>query len=505
MLSLVGALVVLVLAVAGVHDVYRKRTSRLPPGPTGLPLLGNILQLPSQFLWYKLHAWSKQYGPIYTIWMMGTPIVILDGIKVAADVLDRMSGATSDRPYIIKGEFFRIENVIANMNRTLDWRGQRRSIHANLNIRATTRFNHVQAYDAAYLTLGLLQHPEKPFDEHVHRFAGSVIFRCAYGGEVFPLLGMDPSRYIEKLHKQLLHSMAPQNSIVDMLPFLKPLIQRVKWLRREADEWYESTDQEGNRLYDGAVPTEGWNTIVQDLNANMKKYGVTKHGAVWTTMTLYMAGQETTSTALRALALGILHNPDVMRAAQAQLDAVCGQRAPAFEDREKLPYIDALVKEIVRWKPGVPMGLLHAASEDFDYQGYVIPKGTNLIDNIWGQTRDTSVYQNPEEFDPTRFLDGSGNLLPVTPDTRLDLLGFGHGRRICPGKDFAVNGIFIACAYLLWAFRLEWPIDPQGKAVMCGVDEMEDHSFVATPRPFAFVLKPRQEGLEESLRAAMKE
>ncbi|KZO99738.1 cytochrome P450 [Calocera viscosa TUFC12733] len=92
------------------------------------------------------------------------------------------------------------------------------------------------------------------------------------------------------------------------------------------------------------------------------------------------------------------------------------------------------------------MGVIHTASEDFEYQGYIISKGTYLIDNIWGQTRDTSVYQNPEEFDPTRFLDASGNLLPVTPDTRLDLLGFGHGRRICPGKDFAVNGIFIACA-----------------------------------------------------------
>jgi len=244
---------------------------------------------------------------------------------------------------------------------------------------------------------------------------------------------------------------------------------------------------------------------VHDLNTNLEKYGITQHDAVWAAMLLYMGGQETTHTALRVLALAVAHNPAVMRAAQVQLDAVCGERPPTFDDRNKLPYIEALIKEVMRWRPGVPMGVPHSASEDFEYQGYVIPKGTTLIDNIWSQTHDPSVYPDPEFFDPTRFLDESGNLLPVTPDTRLDLLGFGHGRRICPGKDFAVNGMFIAFAYLLWAFRFEWPVDEHGKQIICGVDELVSHGLVASPRPFGIVLKPRHEGLEELLSAAMKD
>jgi hypothetical protein len=89
----VGALL---LAIAAIHDVYRKRTSGLPPGPPGLPLLGNVL--PSTFLWHPLTAWSKTYGPVFTIWVLGRPLVIISSVAAAAELLDRMSGATGGRP-----------------------------------------------------------------------------------------------------------------------------------------------------------------------------------------------------------------------------------------------------------------------------------------------------------------------------------------------------------------------------------------------------------------------
>jgi len=93
-------------------DVYRKRTSRLPPGPPGLPLLGKLLDLPSKFLHAKLGTWSKQYGPLYTIWIMSQPFVILGNVTVAAEVLDRISAATSDRPPMIKAREFYFKDMI---------------------------------------------------------------------------------------------------------------------------------------------------------------------------------------------------------------------------------------------------------------------------------------------------------------------------------------------------------------------------------------------------------
>ncbi|KZT58471.1 cytochrome P450 [Calocera cornea HHB12733] len=163
------------------------------------------------------------------------------------------------------------------------------------------------------------------------------------------------------------------------------------------------------------------------------------------------------------------------------------------------------LKETMRWKLVVPLGIPHLASEECEYNGYVSPKSTVFIDNVWSQTRDPELHSNPELFDPTRFLDGSGNLRPVNTDTRADQLGFGHGRRVCPGRDFALNAMFIACAYMLWAFRLDWPIDEHGKEVVCGVDDCRDTSITVSPRDCGIVLSPRKDGLEERLLAALKE
>ncbi|EJT98927.1 cytochrome P450 [Dacryopinax primogenitus] len=710
-------LVVALVFAVGIRDAYRKRISQLLPGPPGLPILGNLLQLPSQFLYRKLTSWSEQYGPFYTFWMMNQPFVVVGNTEIAADLLDRMSAMTSNRPRMIKAREFYMRDMAvvlqdrshvwraqrramhANINvktasrfnsmqshdaaylalgllqhletplyedthrfassiifcslyggnaipldgpdpskeaeeltdqglhvtipqhsvvdtmpfleplikrnwdattivqdlqqnnekyelersqamwmtmimfmagqettntalraftlamrirddnytygrkrrvspwvkiamsavtsdrprmikarefytkdmslvlqdRSPKWRAQRRAIHANINIRATSRFNPMQTHDAAYLTLGLLQHPEKPFHEHAHRFAASIIFGSLYGGREIPIDGPDPSQTVEELTDRGLHFSMPQHSLVDALPFLKPLIMRVKWFRRPADIWFADSVREATLLYDSAKATDNWDatTIVHDLRLNNEKYELEKAQGIWMTMVLFMAGQETTNTVLRVFTLAMLHHPDVVQAAQRQLDAVCGGRVPGFEDRDNLPYIQAIVKEALRWRPAVPLSVPHRATEDFEYRGYIVPKGTIILDNLWGQTQDPMVYAEPETFKPARFLDSSGNLRPVTPDTRLDQLGFGHGRRACAGRNFAFNSLFIACAYMLWAFDFKWPLDKNGNEIICGVHDLEDKGIVITPKPFGVVLKPRKDGLENRLLAAL--
>ena len=76
--------------------------------------------------------------------------------------------------------------------------------------------------------------------------------------------------------------------------------------------------------------------------------------------------------------------PEVQRKAQDEIDRVVGNdRLPGFEDRDQLPYVDAIVKEVLRWHPIGPMGLPHTSTEDDTYEGYFIPKGALLMANIW--------------------------------------------------------------------------------------------------------------------------
>lgn len=77
-------------------------------------------------------------------------------------------------------------------------------------------------------------------------------------------------------------------------------------------------------------------------------------------------------------------NPDVQRQAQAELDRVIGRtRLPDLHDRDSLPYVNALLKELTRWHVIAPIAIPHTASEDDEYNGYYIPKGSIIIPNLW--------------------------------------------------------------------------------------------------------------------------
>ena len=141
-------------------------------------------------------------------------------------------------------------------------------------------------------------------------------------------------------------------------------------------------------------------------------------------------------------------NPDVLQKAQTELDAVVGpHRLPEFSDMKALPYVCALIKELLRWRVVVPLGVPHRALEDDEYRGYFIPKGSLVIANIWwvlnngvslkalsklygihvrAIARDPKVFPSPDVFMPERFLK-DGQLNPDVRDPAS--FSFGYGRR----------------------------------------------------------------------------
>ena len=120
-------------------------------------------------------------------------------------------------------------------------------------------------------------------------------------------------------------------------------------------------------------------------------------------------------------------NPDVMKKAQEELDRVVGKEdLPDFSDEGSLPYIDAVVRELLRWNPPGPIGIPKRVTQDDSYRGYFIPAGATVIENIWAVFRDPNIYPDPDTFNPDRFLkDGKINPLIFNPKDRV----FGSGRR----------------------------------------------------------------------------
>ena len=123
----------------------------------------------------------------------------------------------------------------------------------------------------------------------------------------------------------------------------------------------------------------------------------------------------------------MVRNPEVAKKAQEELDRVVGKgRLPDFPDRDSLPYIDALMKELLRWNPPLPVSVANRVTQDDVYRGYSIPARATVISNVWAVFRDPNIYPDPEAFNPDRFLkDGKLNPLVFNPEDRV----FGSGRR----------------------------------------------------------------------------
>jgi len=159
----------------------------------------------------------------------------------------------------------------------------------------------------------------------------------------------------------------------------------------------------------------------------------------------------------------ILH-PQVQVKAQAELDRVVGNdRLPEFTDKQNLPYIDSVFKEVLRWNMMTPLAIPHRLSEDFQYKGYHLPKGATVMPNSWAITMDPLIFPEPEKFIPERFMPSSDPNAAIPIDPRL--LTFGYGRRICPGRDFAEMVVWSTMVHILATTTLLKPLDAAGNEV----------------------------------------
>lgn len=198
---------------------------------------------------------------------------------------------------------------------------------------------------------------------------------------------------------------------------------------------------------------------------------------------MYIAAEETTTTSLRAIILAMIRYPEVQRKAHEELDRVIGHdRLPGYEDQKSLPYIEALITEVMRWWPAVPMGVPHMVAEDMTAGGYLIPKGAAVLPSVWWFCHDPETHPDPERFDPERFLAPRNEADPRE-------IVFGYGRRICPGRHFADTTLWINVARLLAAFEMSKAVDANGNEIdpnpsgSAGLSlRIESFPFKITPR-----------------------
>jgi hypothetical protein len=262
-------------------------------------------------------------------------------------------------------------------------------------------------------------------------------------------------------------------------------------LRRTTEQPYAFVKQQ-MRL--GTHKTSFLSQAIESLGSDAHMEAIHK----WSASSMYLGGADTTVSALMTFFLAMTLFPSIQIAAQEELDRVVGSRLPLSSDREKLPYIWAIVQETHRWHPVAPMALPHAATKEDGVRGYRIPMGSLLMANNWWFTHDPAVYPEPMEFKPERFITTPTHAAQPDPRTWT----FGYGRRVCPGRYVADNALFLTIAQSLAVFKIEKLVEG-GKVVE--PEARFEPGVVSHPVPYRTSITPRSEEHRQRIVAAEKE
>ncbi|KAL5481169.1 hypothetical protein ACEPAI_10110 [Sanghuangporus weigelae] len=481
------------MAYVTVAASRRRSNLPLPPGPKPKPIIGNLRDLPPREKQEWIH-WAKHkelYGPISSVTTFGQTLIILNDQSIAFELFEKRSVIYSSRPrFVFGGEMVGWQNTLIGHPYTDRFRSYRKNFHAIIGTKAAvSRFSDLQDVEMRRFLLRVLEEPGRLL-QHVQTVAGAIILKISHGYTIEPR-DRDP---LVQLADEVLEHFS-QSSIagawlVDTLPFLRYLPE---WLpgmnfKRTAALWRQSLTElvekpfafVKQQMAAGTNAPSYASALLAKGNLSPEEEDIIK----WTSQSLYAGGSETTVASLQVFFLAMTAYPDVQRKAQEEIDrAVGNDRLPGIRDRENLPYIDAIAKEVLRWHPVGPLGFPHLSTEDDNYEGYFIPKGSIVIPNIWLFTHDPKNYHDPMTFKPERFLSGEPEMDPRS-------LIFGFGRRVCAGRELVDVTMFLLVAQSLAAFNINKPVE-NGKAIEPAV--AFSAGTLSHPVAFRSDVRPRNE------------
>ncbi|XP_050761702.1 cytochrome P450 2K4-like [Gymnogyps californianus] len=487
LLQYVGSSSLLYLTAGLVALLYfltslKKSVCSLPPGPRPLPLIGNLNVVDLKKPFQSLTELSKIYGNIFTVHFGPRKAVVLAGYETIKDALLNHAAEFGERAEIPIFRKMTQGNGIAFSHGEL-WKTMRRFTLSTLRdfgmgkrtveIRILEEVNSLIKYFES--------HHGKPFDTKMilNNAVSNVICSILFG-ERFeyddPLL-LTLLKLINENTKLLGSPMVLLYNFYPSLGFLsgasKTVLQNVSELNAFLQKFFQEHKEEFNENnLTGFVDA----FLMKQQQESKKPHTMFNNAnLMFSTLDLFAAGTETTSTTVRWGLLLMMKYPEIQRKIQEEMNHVIepGQ-LPRLEDRKKMPYTDAVIHEIQRFANIVPMGVSRSTPTDVNFQGYVIPKGTEVIPLLTSALNDELHWKTPDQFNPSHFLDADGNFI-----RKEAFIPFSIGRRACVGEGLARMELFLFFAGLLRKFVFQ----PAPGVDKSDLDLTADVGFTLNPMP----------------------
>nr|XP_033487630.1 cytochrome P450 2F3-like [Epinephelus lanceolatus] len=480
----------LIVALLWLFSLRSRKHVCLPPGPSALPIIGNLLQLDKRAPFKTMRQLSESYGPVMTMYMGRQRIVVLVGYDAVKEALVDQADDFIGRgpiPFLMRATRG-YGLAISNGER---WRQLRRFTLTTLRDFGMGRKGMEEwiQEESKHLVARVNNTKVTPFDPTFFLSCTvSNVICCLVFGQRF---SYDDDHFLSLLQiiaDILKFGSSPWGQLYNIFPRLMewlPGRQHVMFAKIEKlRDFILKKIQEHQDTLDPSSTRDYIDCFLMRLSQEKHIPTTEFHhdNLASTVLNLYLAGTETTSSTIRFGLSVLIKYPKIQENMQQEIDRVIGQeRCPYMEDRKSLPFTDAVLHEIQRLIDIVPMNVPHYALQDITFRGYTIPKDTLIIPLLHSVLKDEKQWETPWSFNPQHFLDQNGNFKKNPA-----FLPFSAGKRSCVGESLARMEIFLFIVSLLQRFTLSCPGGPDS------VDLSPEYSsFANVPRRYKIIATPR--------------
>jgi cytochrome P450 len=459
------------------------------PGPPGVPLLGNLLQIDKAHIHRQVERWSREFGPYFCFQLgMRKIFVVADHAAIGAIFRDRPDGfRRTQRLGQITREMGLPPGVFGAEGEA--WRRQRKMVMAGFDPR------HLRAYFPSLVKV--CQHLERRWrlaaaagmaidlQRDLMRFTVDAISGLAFGADVNTLESDDEviQQHLDKIFPALFRRM------------LAPL-PTWRWWKSAADrELDRSVVAVGaaidgfvaaarQRLADDAGRRAAPHNLLEAMivAADDPGSGITDREVAGNVTTMLLAGEDTTANTLAWAIWLLTRHPGALARARAEIDSIGPSAGWTPERLAELRYVEACANETMRLKPVAPFVMVQAL-RDTTIGDIRVPAETLIWVNMRHDSMREDYFAAAADFDPERWLHGQAG--PGANSVNRISMPFGAGPRVCPGRQLAMLEIKLALATLLGRFEIE------SVSTADGGEPDELMSFTMTPSPLTMRLRVR--------------